>query len=422
MAIYHLRATMISRSAGRSATAAAAYRSAERIHDQRTGLSFDYRARSGVEHVEVLAPERSPEWVQDRAALWNAVELAETRKNSQVAREIRVALPAELNREQRIELVRDFCQRSFVDRGMVADIALHAPGREGDERNHHAHILLTTREIGLEGFTTKNRDWNAKELLEAWREAWAHDSNHALERCGHEARIDHRTLEAQREEALERSVHARERGDEVLALREQVRAVELDRAPLPQLSPGAWHLKERGIEVAAVQLWREVKAQALEVARIAQELSGQVREWLGRTLERLAPGQELAHAGGGHHRDPPEIATRLQEILGRDAERGADQDLGARLRAALEVQRDRREAGLGQARESDTRSLAERLREAAQGIDREGLAERAAGLQQERQAEERQRMLEAERVKEQERVRERERKGHDHDRGWDHEL
>ena len=176
MAIYHLRASMISRSAGRSATGAAAYRSGERIHDERTGLSFDYRARGGVEHVEILAPERSPEWVRDRAALWNAVERAETRKNSQVAREIRVALPAELDRNERIELVRDFCQRSFVDRGMVADIALHAPGREGDERNHHAHILLTTREIGPEGFTTKNRDWNAKELLEDWREAWARDS------------------------------------------------------------------------------------------------------------------------------------------------------------------------------------------------------------------------------------------------------
>ncbi|MDQ1902835.1 MobQ family relaxase [Paracoccus sp. WLY502] len=420
MAIYHLRATMISRSAGRSATAAAAYRSAERIHDQRTGLSFDYRARSGVEHVEILAPERSPEWVQDRAALWNAVERTETRKNSQVAREIRVALPAELDRDQRIELVRHFCQRSFVDRGMVADIALHAPGREGDERNHHAHILLTTREIGPEGFSTKNRNWNAKELLEDWREAWARDSNHALERCGHEARIDHRTLEAQREEALERSVQARERGDEALALRETVRAVELDRKPLPQLSPGAWQLKERGIEVAAVQLWREVKAQALEVARVAERLSGQVWEWLGRTMERLAPGHELAHSGDGRHRELPEFATRLQEILGRDAERGADQDLGARLRAALEVQRDRGEAGSGQAREPDTRSLAERLREAARGIDRDGLAERAAGLQQERQAEERQ--LEAERVREQERVREREQRGHDHGLGDDYGL
>ena len=414
MAIYHLRATMISRSAGRSATAAAAYRSAERIADHRTGLSFDYRARSGVEHVEILAPERSPEWVRDRAALWNAVERAETRKNSQVAREIRVALPAELDRNERIALVRDFCQRSFVDRGMVADIALHAPGREGDERNHHAHILLTTREIGPEGFGAKNRDWNAKEFLEDWREAWARDSNHALERCGHEVRIDHRTLEAQREEALERSVQARERGDEALALRETVRAVELDRAPLPQLSLGAWQLKERGIEVAAVQLWREVKAQAVEVARIAQELSGQVRDWLGRTLEHLAPGHELAHAGGGQRQEQ-------RELPGRGLDQSAAQELASRLRAAHEVQQERGEPELGEGRAPESaRSLAERLREAAREIDQKGLAERAAGLQQERLAEERQRALEAERVRELERVREREQRGHD--RGWDHSL
>lgn len=415
MAIYHLRATMISRSAGRSATAAAAYRSADRIHDQRTGLSFDYRARSGVEHVEILAPERSPEWVQDRAALWNAVELAETRKNSQVAREIRVALPAELDRNERIALVRDFCQRSFVDRGMVADIALHAPGREGDERNHHAHILLTTREIGPEGFTAKNRDWNAKELLEDWREAWARDSNHALERCGHEARIDHRTLEAQREEALERSVQARERGDEAEALRETVRAVELDRRPLPQLSPGAWQLKERGIEVAAVQLWREVKAQALEVARVAERLSGQVREWLGRTVERLAPGHELAHAGGGQRREQ-------RELSGRASDRSAAQDLAARLRAAREAQLERGEPELGEDRElGSAKSLAERLREAARTINPAAAAERAASLQQERLAEERQRVQEAERVREQERAREKEQM-HARNLGHDHSL
>ena len=95
---------------------------------------------------------------------------------------------------------------------MVADIALHASGHEGDDRNYHAHILLTAREIGPEGFTTKNRDWNAKELLEDWRETWARDTNHALERCGAET----------------------------------VRAVSLDRQPLPQLSAGAWQLKERG--------------------------------------------------------------------------------------------------------------------------------------------------------------------------------
>lgn len=221
----------------------------------------------------------------------------------------------------------------------------------------------------------------------------------------------------QREEALERSVQARERGDEALALRETVRAVELDRAPLPQLSPGAWQLKERGVEIAAVQLWREVKAQAVEVARIAQELSGQVRDWLGRTLERLAPGQELAHAGGGQRREQRELA-------GRGSDQSAAQDLAARLRAAREAQQERGEPELGhQGREPDSaRSLAERLREAARSINPAAAAERAASLQQERLAEERHRVQEAERVRELERVRERERRGHERDRGWDHDY
>ena len=187
MAIYHLRATMISRSQGRSATAASAYRVAERIEDRRTGLVFDYAARGGVDHTEILAPDHAPDWVHDRSELWNRVEESETRKNSQVAREVRVALPDELTHAQRVALVRDYAQAQFVDRGMVADIALHAPGREGDERNHHAHILLTTRELDAEGsvpgggFTTKNRDWNKVEVLEGWREAWARDSNAALD-------------------------------------------------------------------------------------------------------------------------------------------------------------------------------------------------------------------------------------------------
>jgi hypothetical protein len=417
MAIYHLRATMISRSAGRSATAAAAYRVGERIEDHRTGLTFDYRARGGVDHVETLAPTNAPAWVQDRAALWNAVEAAETRKNSQVAREIRVALPAELDHGQRVELVREFCQREFVARGMVADIALHAPGREGDDRNHHAHILLTTREIGPEGFTTKNRDWNAVEMLEGWREAWARDSNRALERCGLDERIDHRTLEAQRIEAQERATAAQDRGDEAEALRQTVRAVELDRDPLPQLSAGAWQMKERGIEVAAVRVWREVKAQAVEVARVAEVLAGHVRDWIGRAVDRLGPlmregpAQGLAYAGGAD-RD-----------AGRGDGREVGQDLAARLRAAWEARQSRPEVEAGaapsQAQEPESaRSLAERLREAAQGIDRSALAERAAELQQGREAEERQRVQEAERLKEQERLQKREER--DRDRGLTH--
>jgi hypothetical protein len=410
MAIYHLRATMISRSQGRSATAASAYRVAERIEDRRTGLTFDYAARGGVDHTEILAPDHAPDWVRDRSELWNRVEESETRKNSQVAREVRVALPDELTHAQRVALVRDYAQAQFVDRGMVADIALHAPGREGDERNHHAHILLTTREVDAEGFTTKNRDWNKVEVLEGWREAWARDSNAALERAGIEDRVDHRTLAAQRDEALELASAARERGDEGAELHETVRAMSLDRPPLPQLSLGAWQLKERGIEVAAVRVWHEVKDRAAEVRQVVQELTGQVREWLDRATERvmdrLGPGQsELALAGGRDGREEePDLATRLRNAWEARQGREKEQGIDAPERDAPQSSQD----------------LAARLREAAAGIDPDALADRAAALREGREAEERHQAQEVareqERVKELERQQEIEREAH-RDRG-----
>jgi len=406
---------MISRSQGRSATAAIAYRVAERIEDRRTGLVFDYAAKSGVDHTEILAPDHAPDWVRNRSELWNRVEESETRKNSQVAREVRVALPAELTHEARVELVREFARAQFVDRrGMVADIALHAPGRAGDERNHHAHILLTTREIGPEGFTTKNRDWNKVELLEGWREAWARDSNAALERAGIEDRVDHRTLVAQRDEALELASAARERGDEGAELHETVRAIELDRPPLPQLSPGAWQMKERGVEVGRVGAWHEAKARAAEVMELARDLAGQVRDWLDRAadrvLDRLGPAQsELALAGG---RD------------GREQE----PDLAARLKASLKAHQGREQVQEAPARKREHEApddLRARLREAAQGIDEDALSERAAALREAREAEERQAELDAARERELERQQEIEREADniaERDRGRGHSL
>ena len=215
---------------------------------------------------------------------------AETRKNSQVAGEVRVALPAELTHGARVDLVRGFVSEQFVDRGMVADVALHAPGRDGDDHNrHHAHILLTTREVGREegeGFTAKNRDWNKVEVLEGWREAWARDTNAALARAGRENPVDHRTLAAQRDEALERASDARERGDVQVELRETVRAVELDRPPLPQLSPGAWQMRNAGSRSDGSGPWHEAKARAVEVREIAADLGRQVRDWIGEHLDR----------------------------------------------------------------------------------------------------------------------------------------
>ena len=125
-------------------------------------------------------------------------EEAEKRRNSQPAREIRLALPAELTDEQRAELVFNYSRDIFVDAGMIADISIHRPDRHGDERNHHAHIYLTMRELDEEVFSDrKNREWNKKETLEYWREQWEEYANAALEDAGSSERIDHRSYEDQ---------------------------------------------------------------------------------------------------------------------------------------------------------------------------------------------------------------------------------
>jgi len=332
MAIYHLRVSMISRSSGRSATAASAYRTGKDIEDLRTGLRFDYSRRSGVEHSEIVAPEHAPDWVYDSSELWNRVEEAETRKNSQVAREVRVALPCELSHEQQVELVRGFCEQEFAARGMVAEIAVHAPSDVGDERNHHAHIMLTTREISADGFTVKNRDWNGVELLEGWREAWALEVNAALERHGVYERVDHRTLEAQREEALEWSSQAQERGDAHEALEQRVRAMALDRTPLPQLSVGAWQMKERGEDVEAVHDWRRIKAAAHEIKGAALELAGQVRDWVEQGVTHVKSLAERVREAA-HGMDLSSYGARAADVVqGFKAEDRAEAQEAEKLR------------------------------------------------------------------------------------------
>lgn len=197
MADYRFSAKVIKRSNGQSAVASSAYRSATNLYDERTGQTCDYSRKSGVIHSEVMTPEGTPEWMHDRAQLWNAVEAVERRKDAQLAREIQLSLPHELTDAQRQNLVRGFVQEQFVNQGMIADIAIHAPSAEGDQRNHHAHIMLTMRALTGGGFGKKNRDWNNTDLLENWREQWAHHQNRDLERYGHKARVDHRSFEAQ---------------------------------------------------------------------------------------------------------------------------------------------------------------------------------------------------------------------------------
>lgn len=201
MAIYHLSVKTISRSAGRSATTAAAYRAGVKIVDGRTGDVHDYSRKKGVSSADIVLPSGAPDWATDRAALWNAAEQSETRKNSTVAREFEVALPEELPESERRRLAIDFAKQIVDRHGCAADVAIHSPGKGGDNRNHHAHILLSTRRLGPEGFTEKTRELDDKktgpEIVTEWRERWAALTNERLQECGVDARVDHRSLEAQ---------------------------------------------------------------------------------------------------------------------------------------------------------------------------------------------------------------------------------
>ena len=193
MAIYHLSAKVVSRKEGRSAVAAAAYRAGENLYDERVGVAFDYTQKRGVEYSEILAPPEAPAWVYDRQSLWNAVERTERRKDSQLAREVEIGLPVELSQDQQVSVLRAFVKNTFVSQGMVADVALHLD----NETNPHAHVMLTMRSIGPEGFGQKRRDWNTRTELVAWREAWANTANEHLAKADLDIRIDHRSLEAQ---------------------------------------------------------------------------------------------------------------------------------------------------------------------------------------------------------------------------------
>jgi Ti-type conjugative transfer relaxase TraA len=194
MAIYHFHAKVVQRAKGESSVAGAAYRSGSRIYEESTGITHDYTYKRGVEYSEILAPDGAPPWVFDRHTLWNTVEAAEKRKDAQVAREIEVGLPIELERNEQVALLRDFVNREFIAKGMVADIGIH----RDNPNNPHSHILLTTRDLTPEGFGPKNRSWNATQQLLNWRRGWADVTNEHLIEAGLGVRIDHRSYREQK--------------------------------------------------------------------------------------------------------------------------------------------------------------------------------------------------------------------------------
>ncbi len=325
VASYHLSVKTVKRSAGRSATAAAAYRHAERIECQREGRVHDYRAKSGVEHSFIVVGEGAPEWAQDRQALWNAAEAREGRKDSVVAREWELALPAELDGIGRRVLARTFA-RELVDRyGVAADVAVHAPHREGDQRNWHAHVLTTTRRMEAQGLTDKTKVLDSKQMGGAeivyMRERWAALQNQALERHGHEERVDHRSLAMQREEAR--------------SLGREAQADNLDRAPEIKLGPVVSGIERREQRAAereerAYVPLTERGAQVHE-ARAARSLLDELTRLREALREQVRERAELARETYAHARD--EGTNRV----------------GAGL-AALKAVAQRHSVGLGEAR------------------------------------------------------------------------
>lgn len=229
MAIYHLSIKIIKRGAGKSAVAAAAYRSASRIKNERNGVTSDYTGKRGVEYTEVMLPAHAPTEFRDRKVLWNSVEKIEKHKGAQLAREIEIALPNELSREEQIALARRFCQKAFVDEGMCADVCIHNPPSENE--NVHAHIMLTMRPLNEDGswgdkqkkeyildengkkiYDKKKRqyqcnsvpvtDWSQQTKAEEWRTLWEVMTNMALEQNQIDKKVDRRSYKRQGKEQI----------------------------------------------------------------------------------------------------------------------------------------------------------------------------------------------------------------------------
>lgn len=300
MAIYHFAAQILGRGKGRrnldgtprvrpdNAVAASAYRAGARLRDEREGRTQNYRGRQGVAHSEVMLPEGAAAWLADREKLWNEVERLESRADAQLAREINMALPHELSAEQRLTLVRDFVREQFTGRGMIADIALHDPvAKKGDDpRNFHAHIMLSLRKAtkaGLHG--VKTREWNSREMLGQWRKAWQDHTNRALERVAKRDRVDHRTLAAQREEAL--------------AQGNRKAAYELNREPEIHVGPRPKAMQGREVEAVsyprergAPRWQRPDEQRQRSPSRRQGSQEGQPKQRGGSDDERLAQARE----------------------------------------------------------------------------------------------------------------------------------
>ena len=323
MAIYHFSAKVISRANGSSAVASAAYRSASRLHDERLDRDHDFSNKAGVVHSEVMLPDGAPERLSDRTTLWNEVEAGEVRKDAQLSREVEFAIPRELSQQQGIDLARDFVKSEFVDRGMIADLNVHWDIGSDGLAKPHAHVMLTMREVGEDGFGAKARDWNKTELVQAWRERWADHVNARLASLDIDARIDHRSLEAQ----------------------------GIDLEPQNKIGPAASRMKRDGLEVERIAEHAEIAQRngariiaepSIALDAITRQQATFTKRDLAMFVHRHSDGKEqFDQAMSAVHTSPDLIA------LGRDGkgeERFTSRDMIAveqRLQRAATIMAER---------------------------------------------------------------------------------
>ena len=275
IAIYHWNIGIVSRGKGKSAVAAAAYRSGEKLTNEWDGMTHDYTRKGGVVHTEIMLPPHAPPSFSDRSTLWNSVELYEKAGNAQLAREIDAALPIELSREEQIRLVREYCSSQFVSRGMCVDFVIH----DTDSGNPHCHIMLTMRPLDERGawaakskkeydldengerirlpsgrYKTHKVDltgWNDKDNSLLWRRAWANYTNDFLERNGSPERIDHRSNA--------------ERG--------------IDEIPTVHMGVAACQMEKKGIATEKGELNRNIQKANRLIREIRAQI-GKLKEWI----------------------------------------------------------------------------------------------------------------------------------------------
>lgn len=271
MAIFHLEFKIVKRSEGMSSCRKAAYHARCKITDDRTGNTYDFSHRSDLFYHQILAPASVPAHIiESSAALWNEVEKVERQKDGQTARYFDVAIPCELNNEDKIKLVVEYCQKNFVDKEMIADIAFH----DLDSNNPHAHVMLTLKPITADGFGKKERSWNDKKNVILWRESWSVIANRYLATTGSNERIDHRFIDAQHAEALENAAITLNVEEKALWL---AKATATSRPAMQRVHRAKWNSKHVQEKRAAEQAVRdEMKQEAQATYNTFKDLDLQI--------------------------------------------------------------------------------------------------------------------------------------------------